>query len=384
MALQDAGATDEFTFGGPIGITDAEEAGLILRLNYGLAAVRLLKARVTDGYYMHTFHVELPEGRRTPSEYPASTDLCSIECQKFKKLRSVISNMTRVMELSVDRVIEKIYKLLPNREVRKTRTRRPVRGLFNFVGIVNHYLWGTATDQSVNELKEEVKIARNLAEMEAENVRNVKQGLATVSRLQNTRIDNLKSVLNLERQTIFQIYNTVKQVRASASMEIDTIAMIAQRITSYMAIHDDLRDLEQGVEELIHDELSAKIVPVDQIEKAINIANNAMGKKKTLLCLNSPEEVYASSVFDFARFTRDLVIRIFLPYAETQLINRIYSDMNRVYKVIAFPMAVPGSQGLISELKSVPRLVVVNIAQDRVGIVDEIPANGLIRETDVN
>jgi hypothetical protein len=124
MVLQDAGATDIYTLGGPTGITDAE-AGLILRLNYGVAAVRLLKARVTDGYYMHTLHVELPEGRRTPREYRASTDMCGIECQRFTKLRGVVSNMTQIMELSVDRVIEKIYKLLPNREVRKTRTRRP-------------------------------------------------------------------------------------------------------------------------------------------------------------------------------------------------------------------------------------------------------------------
>ena len=34
----------------------------LLRLNFGLAGVKMLTACIVDGYWMHTFHSELPFG----------------------------------------------------------------------------------------------------------------------------------------------------------------------------------------------------------------------------------------------------------------------------------------------------------------------------------
>jgi hypothetical protein len=93
LAIQDAGATGEVTTVGPVGTTNVDEAGLILRLNYGVAAVRVRKVRVAEGYHKHTFHVELPAERARPGEaLPVNQTACNLDCQKFKTIYTVIND----------------------------------------------------------------------------------------------------------------------------------------------------------------------------------------------------------------------------------------------------------------------------------------------------
>jgi DNA-directed RNA polymerase subunit F len=194
--------------------------------------------------------------------------------------------MTQVMEETVRRALRKIYQLVPDKDRRRMSNRRRIgrRGLFDLVGIVNHYLWGTATDQMVDELRESVKQAKELAQTEAENVRRTKQELATVSRLQNTRLDNLRNVLNLERKSLMEIYDQVKSTRLTTAVEMNAITLIAQRITSYVSIHDDVQNLESAMDELIHQKLTSKLIPLDQMEVALNHANNDVHSLGAGLC----------------------------------------------------------------------------------------------------
>lgn len=387
MVLRDAGATDEFTTMGPLGTTDAGDAGLILRLNYGVTAVRIKKIKVIDGYFTHTFHIELPEERsqqaRT-SNRPSNITGCDSQCIKFMSIYEVIDNMTQVMEKSVQQTIFKIYQLLPDQDKKSQVRRRQNRGLFNFMGTVSHYLFGTATDQSVDELRETVKHVKDIAETQSQEVRHIRQNLATVSRLQNNRIDNLKNAVDLERQSIVELFNQLKVTKQTENVEMDVIALMGQRITSYVSIHDDVLNLENGIDELIHHRLTTKLIPVDQMELAILHANANVLWKGARIYQRSVQEIYASRVFDYARFGRDLVIRIYLPYYTSQFGNERLRSTFNVFRVKIFPMAVPGMQGLITELKDFPKLFIANVPKDKVGTIEEVPTDGIIKQADVN
>jgi DNA-directed RNA polymerase subunit F len=292
LAIQDAGVTGENTTVGPLGRTNADEAGLILRLNYGVAAVRMKKARVADRYYKHTFNIELlAERRQDREEIPVNQSACDLECQKFKTIYGIIDNMTQIMEASVSQVIYKIYQVVPDRDRRRMGGRRRVikRGLFNFVGIVNHFLWGAATDQMVDDLRESVRQAKELAQTEAENVRRTKQELATVSRLQNSWLDNLRNVLDLERKSLVEIYDQVKSTRMKTAVEMDAIALLVQRITSYVSVHDDVQNLENGIDELIHQKLTTKLIPLSQMEVALAHANTNIQPLGAGLCYRTAQ-----------------------------------------------------------------------------------------------
>jgi hypothetical protein len=388
LAIQDAGATNEFTTLGSLGTTDAEDVGLLMRLNYGIAAVRVSKARIADGYYKHSFHIALPVERiREEVLGNTSRGACNRECQNFKPVYDVINGMTQVMEASVSQAIHRIYNLVPDRDRSRVASRaiyrRRGRGLFNFVGVVNHYLWGSATDRMVDELRESVKQAKELAETEAGRVRQIEQGLTRVSRLQNSRIDNLKSVLNADRQTLIQLYNEVKAVRAGSAADKDAITVVAQRITSYVSIHDDVQNLGNAIEELIHQQLSTNLIPMDQMEMVIQQANNDVSPLGAGLCQRLPQEVYASRVFDYARFGSDLVVRVYLPYYKVRYSNRGANPGFRIYKTKTFPMIVPGSQGLVSEIKDIPKFVIVSDVRDQVGTIEEVPMDGIIKNEDI-
>jgi len=53
------------------------------------------------------------------------------------------------------------------------------------------------------------------------------------------------------------------------------------------------------------------------------------------------------------------------------------------YKVRTFPMVVPGTQGLITELKEIPELMVISEDRNKVGTIKEIPIDGIVKNKDV-
>jgi hypothetical protein len=146
MILQDAGATNEFVRYGNTK-TEADEAGILLRLNYGLVATKVKPVRITEGYFEHTFHLELPNYVRP---YSGGRSNCEADCQRLDGSNVFIAteSLTRTMESVVARTIQHIYALLPDHDMRPGRRnstyprRRLARGLVNVVGTINHYLGG--------------------------------------------------------------------------------------------------------------------------------------------------------------------------------------------------------------------------------------------------
>jgi hypothetical protein len=235
----------------------------------------------------------------------------------------------------------------------------------------------------VDDLRESVRQAKEIAQTEAENVRRTKQELATVSRLQNSRLDNLRNVLDLERKSLVDIYDQVKSTRMNTAVEIDAIALLVQRITSYVSVHDDVQNLENGIDELIHQKLTTKLIPLSQMEVALAHANADIQPLGAGLCYRTAQEVYASRLFDYARFGRDLVIRLHLPYYKVTFGNSRMSPVLGVFTVKTFPMAVPGKKGLITELEEIPKLMVISASRDKVGTIEEMPLDGIVRNEDV-
>lgn len=110
------------------------------------------------------------------------------------------------------------------------------------------------------------------------------------------------------------------------------------REANYGPVHDDVPN---GMDELIRKTLTAKLIPLDQMEVALAHANTNVQLLGTGLCLRTAQEVYASRLFDYARFGRDLAIRLHLLYYKVTFGNSRMMPVFGVFKVKTFPMAVP-------------------------------------------
>src|SRR5208282_6885596 len=120
----------------------------------------------------------------------------------------------------------------------------------------------------------------------------------------------------------------------------------------FVDIHDGIMELEFGVEDLIHGQLTPKLISVDQLWDAMQNVSNYLAIRSQgefRLCHTTPHDVYANPSYDFARYGRDLFIRLRLPYTRQQRLN--------VYRIHTFPMRVPGPQGFSTEHQDFPRFV---------------------------
>jgi hypothetical protein len=82
-----------------------------------------------------------------------------------------------------------------------------------------------------------------------------------------------------------------------------------------------------------------------------------------VLCFKTPQQVYASQTFDYARHESSLIIRLRLPYSKYRPLN--------FYRTVVLPLPVRGEQNFVTQLKNVPRYVITNLALGLVGELEE-------------
>lgn len=138
--------------------SSGHEGDFLTRLNYGVAAVRIKTASVVEGYWTHTFHFRLPDVRESAMSTlsrQANASLCEGRCLQLQGLYRGTDALTAAMRNSIQQLIWKIYKLVPDISRRGSRPMgRQTRGLADFVGSGLSWLFGTATESDIASLPE--------------------------------------------------------------------------------------------------------------------------------------------------------------------------------------------------------------------------------------
>jgi hypothetical protein len=259
--------------------------------------------------------------------------------------------MVTSMQESVSRMIDRISQLIPDigvdpRDGLRPSRRRATRGLLDFVGSASSYLFGTAIEGEISELRESIRKIEAIAETAAADASRTRDGLAVFTKLQNERTDSLSNVLREQHRVLETIYREVRTGSDASSMGYAAISYMTTELTRYMVIHDNILLLELGLEDLVHGQLTPRLVEVGMLDEVLRNASQIMYYKGFKLCPAIAKDVYVASNFDFARKGNNLYIQLRLPYAR---LGRRRVD---VYKVYTFPVPVPGTQGLTTELKT--------------------------------
>lgn len=146
------------------------------RLNYGLIGRRISNNLcLSHGTWTHVFHIQLPVIK--PSElalsHPTLTQCASDVCKRMLVVSNATVHMSAAMKTSIDKMIRKIYDLIPDCEA-PLGNRRSSRAL-DFVGRALHWGFAVATDSQITELKDyiaDVKLIAQTAQSDSQRVKN--------------------------------------------------------------------------------------------------------------------------------------------------------------------------------------------------------------------
>jgi hypothetical protein len=324
---------------------ETENESFWTRLNYGLVAVKEKKVCVVEGYWLHGIHLELPSPlppRAPPGAVP--TPHCNGTCMRVRTVVRATQLLMSTMKGSILDAVNRINDLVPDIEWSPPGVRaRTGRGLVDFIGIASSYLFGTATEGDIEQIKKSIRDVETMAETTAADASRVRQGLATFTKVQNERMDNFRRVLQEEQRGVTEVYRQLRAAAETDQVEFGAIAYATTELARFIVVHDDLQQLVLGVEDLVHGQLTPRLVSVGVLRDALVNVTRALGRKFKHPCLTSPNELYTLGNYDFARRGRDLFIQLRIPY--TNLTKQ------SIYRLHTLSLPVPGDQGLVSRLK---------------------------------
>jgi hypothetical protein len=256
-------------------------------------------------------------------------------CHRMRVLQAATGNLTRSMQTLITDMVSRISNLIPDADVRSYGSpfARLPRGLINAAGKMQAFLFGVSTESDIRQLREISKI-KELSEASSASSNRVRLGSISFTKLENSRLDKLHQAIAEQERSMGAIYAQIRTLTDTTYYEYAAIAFLAQEIAKYIEVQQNVQQIEEGVEALLQGQLSPKLLSVELIRQVIANITAELEATACYLCLKTPQDVYASRNFDYARHGNDLIIRLRLPYSR-------YTPLN-LYRSIVFPLTVNG------------------------------------------
>jgi uncharacterized protein YdiU (UPF0061 family) len=178
--------------------------------------------------------------------------------------------------------------------------------VLDFVGDVSSFLFGTATEADIDSLKKAIKKIETMAETAAADASRTRQGMASVARLQEERYENLRGMLQEEHKSIGAIFRELTKVSGEPQLEVEAITYMTLEMARFVKVHDTIQQLELGTEDLVHGQLTPRLVGAGSLKETLVNISRTLGKWAYELCQKTPKEIYVGGNFDFARKGQDL------------------------------------------------------------------------------
>jgi hypothetical protein len=227
------------------------------RLNYGVAAVRIIQVCVATGYVTHISHLPLPKRGATISRASTGNDsLCTVCCDLMEPLENAVRRMTNSMGASVTSLVTKTYDLIP--EI--IPEQRGSRGVIDRVGSAISWLFGVSTSSDVESLQKEIEHIKVIAGSSAADETRMKDSMISFTKLSYERLGELHQILSEDHHTIVSIVQTVSGAKETLNHESSAIAFMASELNVFTRVHDAVQRLEQGVEALVTGQLTPQLV----------------------------------------------------------------------------------------------------------------------------
>jgi uncharacterized ferritin-like protein (DUF455 family) len=144
------------------------------------------------------------------------------------------------------------------------------KATIGILGDFLHWLAGVSTDSDIQEIHHVMDKIKKGTELVASEMTRTKQGFLTASTLMNDRLQKMHSALDDEMKQLHTVHQQVKAQHATASIEMNAITFMADEISRFVQVYNDLFNLELAVESLAHQTLSPSLIAPSQIKSSSN------------------------------------------------------------------------------------------------------------------
>ena len=140
----------------------------------------------------------------------------------------------------------------------------------------------------IDALKEDIGKTQAMAETAAFDASAVREGLASFAKLQNDRLDRMRNVLDEEHKSIGAIYRELRETSEINQLEFSAISYMALELARFFKVHDDLQMLELGIEDLLHGQITPRLVAASTLREMIVEIAQKLEKRSIDLCVQTP------------------------------------------------------------------------------------------------
>jgi len=361
--------------------TAQTDNAIVNRLNFGVVAKAPGPVSIIHGFFNHIYHLRLPERMQTAVTRAINITGCQdFQCTQVLTAYRTSRQLTAMMRNTITALVTRMYMLIGIQRptpVRATgrHTARNKRGAIDCVGDASSWLFGTATIKQINEVRQlliEVKTGSDIATSATGRIRD---SLSTFEKLENKRIDDLHTVMDMEQKALGHARNDIDDLRRTLNFETGIMTYLVDELRRFTQIHDSISELATGIDDLVRGELSPHLLPVEEASKLLIVTRRRLKSKGLRLVYETVRDVYQNSNFAFHRELQDLFVILRLPYSQMKTVES--------YHTISFPMTIPGKPRYITEVKDFPRYVISDVDNGVVGEVTEIPRNRMLSSDDV-
>jgi hypothetical protein len=177
-----------------------------------------------------------------------------------------------------------------------------------------------------------------------------RQVMSDYTRIANRRLNNMHAILQEEHKSIDLVARGIRSVSDSQFVWGNALVFSLSEISRFIQLHDELAQLETGIENLVSAQLTPSLIPVEDIRDILTNTTARLAADGRKLCASTAQDVYEAKSFQFTRHRESLYIRLFLPYTR-------YPAM-AVYRTTILPLPVAGRQQLTTELRNFPKWLI--------------------------
>jgi len=189
--------------------------------------------------------------------------LPTAECRRIIHLVDYLYNVSNIEIKSVNSTLNSVHSLISHFMVEHARTNgsRVKRGLLNFVGELSHSLFGTARDKDITQLHAAIRHFTANQEAMSHVWHQSQNRLASLTKAVNHRLDHMRNLLYIQRQTARELYRQIKEETSTLSQANFIIALALVKVEDFMLLMDDMESFRHGVKLLSNEILSSKVTP---------------------------------------------------------------------------------------------------------------------------
>lgn len=262
-------------------------------------------------------------------------------CHIHREEIITIINNTRKNQRELGKLVEHITDLLPKPI---TEMKRITRGILNFIGEAEKWLFGTATDGDVKKLSEHVQRIIALTKTETEHIGVLAEHMTSYTVEANKRMNNLADDLKKEALYTSESIKDIATRERSAEFSTQLNLKVTQTNAAMDRTRAHLNSFLTALQLMAGGSLPSTLVSAAMITKAMEEIKQATEYEYVL---KTPLEYYKYGKFTYVRFGDKLILNLELPMVMKQ--HRLGFT---AFEIVIIDLIVPNQPTAVTRLKT--------------------------------